>query len=321
VTARGAARALGVVAAAAAALGVAAVPAGSAAGAPVGGNRLYISPPTRVIDVRPGARVRHVVRVSNTTADEHTFDVTISRVVGSDEPDEVLEILHGDRGGAAAWLRATPLMTVVAPGATRVINVTGSVPPGAGAGRGSRAVAVSVTERSTVTSGASAQARLSSILVLELPGDEAPVGRVDRVVLEPRLVRGERRATLRLEISNTGERLLRPTGAVTLSGGGMRRPRSYPLPRATVFPGGRNLVEVPLTELPQLAVPTVRLDLTLGRNISTTTHGRLRIVPAWWAWGLAALGITVLLGLVRWLYVRQPLIAEAAPVEGPGWEH
>lgn len=280
--------------------------------------------------IGPGSTVQRAVIIQNRTEAPITFDMDVAQVVGS-SAELVVEVRHGVREGAAAWVTLEKTSFTLKPGQQGTMLVTIEVPTSVKPG--SKPFAVTATQRSpqgqAQGAGIAPQFRQIGIFIIELPGD-APVkgslteasitsaqkgiaaardGREppknSQLYIGPGLV-DSHRLTLSAAYENNGERLIRPTGRVVIKDVFGRSSGTFELEDFTVYPGGEAAQTVELKGLPSLGLFTARVELeSEPTGKQTTTLPRFLMIPKWF---LIAVGAFLLYGLfkvVRWRLRRR----------------
>ncbi|MBC7461809.1 MAG: hypothetical protein H7287_10650, partial [Thermoleophilia bacterium] len=118
-------------------------------------------------------------------------------------------------------------------------------------------------------------------------------------------IAGKHRLTLTTEYVNDGERLLRPSGRVTIKDVFGRVAGRYQIAPFTVYPDGAADGQVELRGLPSLGLFTATVELTTDVGSQRTQLQRFVLVPKWLLAVLAAALLYVLYRLTRWLLARR----------------
>lgn len=255
--------------------------------------------------VGPGVTVNRSVILHNRSEVPVQFDLDVAEVVGSDS-ELVVEVRHGVRGGAAAWVTLERTSFSLKPGQQATIGVKIAIP--AGVKPGSKPFAVTATQRGgavqTQGAGIAPQFKQVGIFIVELPGDAASGGKLTkasitsaqkrlaaardggpppsnaRVYVSPKLT-GKHRLTLSTEYDNSGERLLTPTGSVVIKDIFGRTAGTFEIDRFTVYPGGQASGTVELKGLPSLGIFQARVELESVAGTQSTTLPRFVMIPKW----------------------------------------
>jgi hypothetical protein len=285
--------------------------------------------------IGPGSVVQRFIILHNRTKEKVDFDLEVSEVVGS-SAELVVEVRHGERGGAAAWVTLEDTSFSLKPGQQGTIGVKIRIPKTVKPG--SKPFAVTATQRSpqvqTQGAGIAPQFKQVAIFILELPGDapvkgeftkatitsaqqseaagregrKAPIN--SRFYVGPKLWKFGRTHDLRLstEYRNSGERLLKPKGQVVVRDILGRVAQRYDVKEFTVYPDGENAGQVQLKGLPSLGIFQVKVELESeagGGTRSSVTLPRFVIVPKWFLVVAGAFGLYVIFRLVRWQLRRR----------------
>lgn len=301
--------------------------------------------------VGPGSVITRPIIIHNRTEATVQFDIDVAQVVGADA-ELIVEVRHGVREGAAAWVELERPSFALRPGQQGTMLVTIRVPENVTPG--SKPFAVTATQRTaqvqTQGAGIAPQFKQVAIFVVELPGDAPvkgglvnasitsaqkgidaardgkPVPRNSRLYVGPRWIDGHR-LTLSAQYENDGERLLKPRGRVVVRDVFGRQAGSYEIPEFTVYPEGEAAQTVELKGLPSLGLFTARVELESdAAGKQTTTLPRFVMVPKWFLVAAAAFLLYWIYRLVRWQLHRRRewrryLDAEAgdAPVDEGGF--
>jgi hypothetical protein len=299
--------------------------------------------------VGPGSTIQRPVIIHNRTDKPVTFDMDVAQVVGS-TADLVVEIRHGVREGAAAWVTLEKPSFTLKPGQQGTMLVTIKVPKDVKPG--SKPFAVTATQRTAQVqsegAGIAPQFKQVAIFIVELPGDAPVKGTLAKATISSDQKRldaarhGEtppvdsrfyvsphwadkHRLTLSSEYENTGERLLRPKGKVVVKDVFGRVAGTYPIKEFTVYPGGSAAQSTDLKGLPSLGIfrATVQLESEVGGK-QTTTLPRFVQVPKWFLLAVAAFLAYGAWRLVRWQLRRRrewrAYLDEAEGDDGPAEE-
>jgi hypothetical protein len=270
------------------------------------------------------------VIIHNRTKEPIDFDMDVSQVVGS-SADLIVEVRHGVREGAAAWVELEKSSFTLKPGQQGTMIVTVRIPKQVKPG--SKPFAVTATQRTTQgqTQGAgiAPQFKQVAIFILELPGDAPVKGSLtgteitsvqkgidaarqgeqppknSRVYVSPHWT-DSHRLNLSATYENTGERLLKPSGRVVVTDVFGRQAGTYPIPDFTVYPDGEAAQSVELKGLPSLGVFKVRVELdSEPTGKQTTTMPRFLLIPKWLLLAAGAFLIYWIYRLVRWRLRRR----------------
>ena len=283
--------------------------------------------------IGPGSVVQRWIILHNRTKEKVDFDLEVSQVVGS-TAELVVEVRHGVREGAAAWVTLEDTSFSLKPGQQGTIGVTIRIPKSVKPG--SKPFAVTATQRSpqvqTEGAGIAPQFKQVAIFIMELPGDapvkgeftkatitsaqqseaagrdgkEAPVN--SRFYVGPKFFKFGKTHDLRLstEYENSGERLLKPKGQVVVRDIIGRVAQRYDVKEFTVYPDGENAGQVQLKGLPSLGVFQVKVELTSeAGGKQSTTLPRFVIVPKWFLAVAGAFLLYILYRLVGWQLRRR----------------
>ena len=280
--------------------------------------------------IGPGSVVTRPVIIHNRTEDPVTFDLDVAQVVGS-SAELVVEVRHGVREGAAAWVTLEKTSFTLKPGQQGTMMVTIRIPKDVTPG--SKPFAVTATQRAaqvqTEGAGIAPQFKQVGIFILELPGDAPVKGTLTKASItsaqkgiaaardgeqaprNSRLYVGPgfadaHRLTLSAEYENTGERLIKPTGRVIVKDIFGRTAGTYQLKDFTVYPGGAAAQTVELKGLPSLGLFTAKVELqSEPTGKQTTTLPRFVLVPKWFLAAIAAFALYGLSRVVRWQLRRR----------------
>lgn len=280
--------------------------------------------------IAPGSTVQRAVIIHNRTEVPVTFDLDVAQVVGS-TAELVVEVRHGIREGAAAWVTLERPSFTLKPGQQGTVGVTIKIP--ASIKPGSKPFAVTATQRAaqapTGGAGIAPQFKQVGIFILELPGDapvkgsltEAsitsaqkgiaaardgkPAPKNARLYVSPGLW-DTHRLTLSAAYENKGERLIKPTGRVIIRDIFGRTAGTYQLKDFSVYPDGEAAQTVELKGLPQLGIFTAKVEFeSEPTGKQTTTLPRFVMVPKWFLAVLAVLLASAIFKLVRWQLRRR----------------
>jgi hypothetical protein len=280
--------------------------------------------------IGPGSVVHRDVIIHNRTKAPVTFDLDVSEVVGS-TAELIVEIKHGSHGGAAAWVTLSDTTFTLKPGQQGTVGVTIKIP--ANVKPGSKPFAVTATQRAAQVqssgAGIAPQFKQSGIFIMELPGDAPVKGSFTKATITSAqksiaAAKDGGRApvnarwyvsphwadthdlTLSTEYKNTGERLLTPSGKITVKDIFGRVAGRYDIDQFTVYPGGSAAKATELKGLPSLGIFTasVKVQSEAGGTQSTTLP-RFVVVPKWFLLALAAFVLFGLFRLVRWQLRRR----------------
>ncbi len=271
--------------------------------------------------IAPGSTVQRAVIIHNRTEAPVTFDMDVAQVVGS-SAELVVEVRHGVREGAAAWVTLEKTSFTLKPGQQGTMLVTIKIPKSVKPG--SKPFAVTATQRTaqvqTEGAGIAPQFKQVGIFILELPGDapvkgsltEANITSAQKGIAAARDGKGapknarlyigpgltdNHRLTLSAAYENKGERLIKPTGRVIIKDIFGRTAGKYDLKDFTVYPGGEAAQTVELKGLPSLGVFTAKVELeSEPTGKQTTTLPRFVMIPKWF---LIAAGVFILYWLFR----------------------
>lgn len=270
--------------------------------------------------VGPGSVIRRPIIIHNRTEETIEYDIDVAQVVGADA-ELIVDVRHGVREGAAAWVELERPSFALEPGQQGTMFITVRVPERVTPG--SKPFAVTATQRSqqvqTEGAGIAPQFKQVAIFIVELPGDAPvkgglvnasitsaqkgiaaardgkPAPRNARFYVGPKWIDGHR-LTLSAEYENEGERLLKPRGRVVVRDLFGRQAGSYEIPEFTVYPEGEAAQTVELKGLPSLGVFRARVELESdAAGKQTTTLPRFVMVPKWFLVAAAAF-------LVYWTY-------------------
>lgn len=279
--------------------------------------------PTGPERIGPGQTIRRSVTLENRTEAPVDFTLDVAQVVGS-SAELIVEVRHGVREGAAAWVQLERANLELAPGQRGTVNVVIRIPKAVQPG--SKPFAVTATQQAsggpTGGAGIAPQFRQVAIFIMELPGDAPVEGSIEEASftsatqsveatrdggippLNPRLLLGSHELTAALRYENSGERLLRPTARVIVSDLFGRRVGTYELDDFTVYPGGENAGEVRLRDLPSLGVFRTQVVVTGEAGRQTQTLPRVFIAP-WWFVVLASMLVLAVIAIGVALLVRR----------------
>ncbi len=280
--------------------------------------------------IAPGSTVQRAVIIHNRTEAPVTFDMDVAQVVGS-SAELVVEVRHGVREGAAAWVTLEKTSFTLKPGQQGTMAVTIKIPDSVKPG--SKPFAVTATQRSaqvqTEGAGIAPQFKQVGIFILELPGDAPVKGSLTeasitsaqkgidaardgkeppsnaRWYIGPGLM-DSHRLTLSAAYENDGERLIKPTGRVVIRDIFGRTAGTFELKDFTVYPGGEAAQTVELKGLPSLGVFTAKVELeSEPTGKQTTTLPRFVMVPKWFLIAAGAFLLYWLLKIVKWQLRRR----------------
>lgn len=280
--------------------------------------------------IGPGSTVRRSVILQNRTSERVSFTLDVAQVVGS-TAELVVEVRHGVREGAAAWVRLERSRLTLDPGEQGTVGVTIRIPRSIRPG--SKPFAVTATQRSTEEApqgaGIAPEFRQVGIFILELPGDAPVEGRfVKATITSVQKSReaggaGERAPTnerlyvspgwtdthdlrLQTEFENRGERLLNPAGRVIVRDVFGRVVQRSRIDEFTVYPGGSSAGTVQLDGLPSLGIFRVRVEIESeagGRQ--SVTLPRFVFLPKWFLAALLLIALYLTWSLVAWRMRRR----------------
>ena len=256
--------------------------------------------------IGPGSTVTRFVILHNRTEEKVDFDLDVSQVVGS-TAELVVQVRHGVREGAAAWVTLEDTSFSLKPGQQGTIRVTIRIPKSVKPG--SKPFAVTATQRSpqvqTEGAGIAPEFKQVAIFILELPGDAPVKGEfTDATITSAQKSEAAGREgtkapinsrlyvspgwtdthDLRLstEYENDGERLLKPKGEVVVRDIFGRVAQRYEVKEFTVYPGGENAQQVELKGLPSLGIFRTRVEIqSEAGGTQSTTLPRFILVPKW----------------------------------------
>jgi hypothetical protein len=280
--------------------------------------------------VAPGSVVKRAVIIHNRTKDTVEFDMDVAQVVGSDA-ELIVEVRHGVREGAAAWVELEKTSFALKPGQQGTMIVTIRIPENVKPG--SKPFAVTATQRTqqvqTQGAGIAPQFKQVAIFIVELPGDAPVKGGLTNASItsaqkgiaaaqngeqspkNARLYIGpgmtdNHRLTLSAEYENKGERLLKPTGRVIVKDIFGRTAGSYDIKEFTVYPGGEAAQTVELKGLPSLGIFSATVELqSEPTGKQKTTLPRFVMIPKWFLAAAGALLVYLLFKLVKWRLAKR----------------
>lgn len=280
--------------------------------------------------VGPGSTIKRSVILLNRSKEKVDFDLDVSQVVGSNA-ELVVEVRHGVREGAAAWVTLDKPSFSLKPGQQATVGVTIKVPKTVKPG--SKPFAVTATQRSSTVqskgAGIAPQFKQVAIFIVELPGDAPVKGGLTRAVItsaqkslaaardgekspgNSRLYvspgwTNSHRLTLSTEYANKGERLLTPAGKVVVRDLFNRIVGRYDIKQFTVYPEGESAGQVELKGLPSLGIFTASVELeSEAAGKQKTTLPRFVLIPKWLLAALAAFAIYGIWRLVKWRLRRR----------------
>ena len=280
--------------------------------------------------IGPGDTIIRPVIIHNRTKETVDFDMDVAQVVGSNA-ELVVEVRHGVREGAAAWVELEKSSFSLKPGQQGTMLVTIRIPKDIKPG--SKPFAVTATQRSqqvqTEGAGIAPQFKQVAIFILELPGDAPVEGKLtnasitsaqksldsarsgkqppknSRFYVSPKWT-DTHRLTLSAEYENTGERLLKPKGEVVVTDIFGRVAQKYPIEEFTVYPGGEAAQTVELKDLPSLGIFTASVELESEQTgKQSTTLPRFALIPKWFLLAVAAFLVYWGYRLLRWQLARR----------------
>lgn len=280
--------------------------------------------------IGPGDTIVRPVIIHNRTKETVEFDMDVAQVVGS-TADLVVEVRHGVREGAAAWVTLEKSSFKLKPGQQGTMLVTVKIPKSVKPG--SKPFAVTATQRTkqvqTQGAGIAPQFKQVAIFILELPGDAPVKGTLTkasitsaqkgiaaarkgdkppvnaRYYVSPHMT-DKHKLTLSTEYKNTGERLLKPHGRVIVKDIFGREAGTYDIPEFAVYPEGEAAQTIELKGLPSLGIFQAKVELeSEPTGKQTTTLPRFALIPKWFLLAAGAFLIYWLYRLVRWQLRRR----------------
>jgi hypothetical protein len=280
--------------------------------------------------IGPGSVIKRAVIIHNRTKEKVEFAMDVSQVVGS-SADLIVEVRHGVREGAAAWVELEKSSFALKPGQQGTMLLTIRIPKKVKPG--SKPFAVTATQQTSQTqsqgAGITPQFKQVAIFILELPGDAPVKGSLtgaeitsvqksiaaarhgdesphnSRFYVSPKWT-DSHRLKLAATYENTGERLLKPSGRVVVTDVFGRQAGSYPIPEFTVYPDGEAAQSVELKGLPSLGLFQAKVVLdSEAAGKQTTTLPRFVLIPKWFLLAAGAFVIYWLYRLVRWRLRRR----------------
>lgn len=289
-------------------------------------GKVVVSPAAEVVNsklpdgaggaIGPGVTATRNLIVLNRTDKKLTMTLDVAQVVGS-TADLIVEVRHGVREGAAAWVKLeTPTLTLK-PGQQAVVKVTITLPKNVKPG--SKSFAVTVTQQSGAAdaqggAGIAPQFKQDAIYIVDLPGDAPIKGKLVRAVVTSAFqqlqaqrdgkkpptnsrwylgsfLHSKHRLTLSTLYKNTGDRLLEPSGRVVVRDVFGRVAARYTIPKFRVYPEGEAAGQVEMKKLPSLGIFQAKVTLESAAGKQVTTMPRFAILPWWFV-----IAITVLVG-------------------------
>ena len=276
-------------------------------------GEILISPANQRVQVEAAGQVidRYPVLISNRTDSPQTVDLQVGQVVGSARAEDVVDIRHGVRDGAAAWVEIAVTSVDLRPRETVTIPMRITLPDELPSG--DRAFAVSATQRTGEApegSGAVPIYRLTSIFALEMPGPSTVRVELLRADVSDRIwVRGSDTVpTATIQYRNDGDRFVRPGGELIVTPLLFGPSFRYPVPEFTIYPEGANGAVVQLTDLPYAGFVTIVANMSNDIDEADIKLGSVWILPEWWRWAAGALGLFALwqgFRVVRWWRARR----------------
>ncbi|MCW2972335.1 MAG: hypothetical protein JWN72_608 [Thermoleophilia bacterium] len=279
--------------------------------------------------IGPGMTVKRQVIITNRTKTTTSFTLSLAQVVGSRD-GSIAEVRHGVVQGAAAWATIERPTFTLKSGEQAIDTVTIRIPEKVTPGSKSFAVVATLSGSTAQVQGAgvATQFEQDAIYTVELPGDAPVKGKLtkaevtsaqkgvaaaaegDKPPVNSRFyvgpgIAGKHRLTLTTEYVNEGERLLRPSGRVTVKDVFGRTAGRYEIPPFTVYPDGAADGQVELRGLPSLGLFTATVELTTDVGSQKTQLQRFVLVPKWLLAVLAAAFLYVVYRLTRWLLARR----------------
>ncbi|MCW2928686.1 MAG: hypothetical protein JWM86_2654 [Thermoleophilia bacterium] len=280
--------------------------------------------------VGPGSVIKRNVIIHNRSKDPIEFDLDVAQVVGS-TAELIVEVRHGVREGAAAWVTLEKSSFRLAPGDQGTVGLTIRVPETIKPG--SKPFAVTATQRSQPTqtqgAGIAPQFKQVGIFIVELPGDAPIKGNLTKATItssqknieatregkkvpeNARFYVGpswfkSHRLTLSTEYENDGERLLTPSGRVVVRDIFNRVVGRYEIKKFTVYPGGESAGQVELKGLPALGIFTAKVELeSEAAGKQSTTLPRFVQLPKWFVSALGAFAIWLASKLLKRYLARR----------------
>ncbi|MBC7460548.1 MAG: hypothetical protein H7287_04235, partial [Thermoleophilia bacterium] len=284
-------------------------------------NKFVMSPAAeRIVSVNPesgdligpGMTIKRQVIITNRTKATTSFTLSVAQVVGSRD-GSIAEVRHGVIQGAAAWATIERPAFTLRSGEQAIDTVTIKIPEKVTPGSKSFAVIATLSGASTEVQGAgvATQFEQDAIYTVELPGDAPVKGTLTKAEITSAQkgveaaahgarspvnsrfyvgpgIAGKHRLTLTTEYVNDGERLLRPSGRVTIKDVFGRLAGRYQIAPFTVYPDGAADGQVELRGLPSLGLFTATVELTTDVGSQRTQLQRFVLVPKWLLAVLAA---------------------------------
>ncbi len=280
--------------------------------------------------IGPGDTIIRPVIIHNRTEDTVDFDMDVAQVVGS-SAELVVEVRHGVREGAAAWVELEKSSFSLKPGQQGTMLVTIRIPKTIKPG--SKPFAVTATQRTTQVqtegAGIAPQFKQVAIFILEIPGDAPVEGTLtkatitsaqksidsarkgkqpptnSRLYVSPNWT-DSHRLTLSAEYENTGERLLKPKGEIVVKDIFGRVAQKYAIEEFTVYPEGEAAKTVELKDLPSLGLFTATVELESEQTgKQNTTLPRFILMPKWFLFAAIAFVLYWLFRLAKWQVGRR----------------
>lgn len=302
-------------------------------------GKIVMSPATERIEtvnadggdlIQPGMKVKRPIIIHNRSERTVDFSLAVSQVVGS-SAELIVEVRHGVREGAAAWVQLEESSLTLKPGQQATIIATIEIPDSVKPG--SKPFAITATQRATTAPGSGAGVApnfaQTAIFIVELPGDAPIKGGLTNASLtsvqkSTAAGRDGRRAPKnpRLYISpgwtdvhdlrltavyeNNGERLLSPTGRVLVKDVFGRTAGRYEIKQFAVYPDGKAATMARIKGLPSLGLfqATVELE-SVAAGKQTTTLPRFVLLPRWFVVTIGAFLLYGCFRVLRWQLRRR----------------
>jgi hypothetical protein len=247
---------------------------------------VVMTPAADEFDVMPGITATRVIRIQNRTRDTITVDLDTADVVGSDA-DRVVDIRYGERRDSARWASLDRRTISIRPRQVVRVRVRVAVP--ADAAPGSHTFGVSSTIRPAPGAPADDPVfKQVAIFIAEVPGDvrmgiaAGPLrvtdGHDHTVESRAPILSGRAGdARIGMEVENTGERITKVHGTVTVQGF-FDDPRELGIPTFTTYPGGSGVAVPALDDRIELRPGIHLVRIALESDAGSLDVRRLLVV-------------------------------------------
>lgn len=177
---------------------------------------INVDPPRREFILGPGASLTDAIAVTNQGDKHSSFAVTVMDLALTKSGEAVFHPGGTRPCGAGAWIRVNPAAFELAPGDTQLVRFTAVVSQ-AVAGSYVAVIFFQTRPEQLRTTGAMLSARMGSVLVLHVAGQELKKGEIVGMAMAP--YRRGKPFEMALTFKNAGNWLLRPQGKVRLKDG------------------------------------------------------------------------------------------------------